>query len=91
MSKRYPVVSWEASSGDRYLGCPEVAAMIGEDLRCCVSCHYDDDDDISPLSEIDLPDGRIAMVCCVFAAALRKWLARDGSTEGCGHDSTTDE
>ncbi len=44
------------------------------DGHCCTSCHEDADLFDYDLSEVDLPDGTVGMVCCDLA----RWFARNG-------------
>jgi hypothetical protein len=62
-----------------YCGDPYITSRIGES-ECCSSCHREfDGGEDSPL-EVELPDGRWALVCCWVSSALREAPAESPST-----------
>lgn len=55
--------------------CQEIRQMIGPTCpACCDSCHSEWDDGYSHPNDTPLPDGRLAMACCVVSIALDGWL-----------------
>jgi len=55
--------------------------IVPASVECCISCHRDMEyrDEVDPSiwagCEVDLPDGRLAFVCCSVATWLKDHLA----------------
>jgi hypothetical protein len=45
-------------------------AGLWDTRNCCSTCHHDDEDDYVQLGDYDLPDGRVAYLCCAARLAL---------------------
>ena len=61
--------------GEHVADCDDVRELIGCNKGCCVSCHGEWEDGYGWPEEYDLPDGRVAMVCCALFDPLEAWLA----------------
>jgi hypothetical protein len=57
------------SDAYRFIGWIHEAGYLAP--QCCWSCHEDEDLG-DPLSEVDLPNGQTAEVCCQVLIALEK-------------------
>ena len=72
----------------KYLSCPDVIKLYnlkgeGDFPGCCGSCHHDEEEGLSDLSETTLPNGDIAYTCCGWTSQLKQAINQQKGETPC--------